>query len=50
MRVTSWRIERDREKESAIAAKVEAARNYYTEVVAEFDLTHRPPVAMAEAA
>lgn len=40
LRITSWIVKRDREKERAIAARVEAAREYYAQVVAEFDRTH----------
>ena len=42
MRLTSWTIQRDFAKERAIAEKVEAAREYYAEVVEEFDHIHRP--------
>jgi hypothetical protein len=40
MRVTSWTIARDTEKEAAIWEKVKHARTYYAEVIAEFDRTH----------
>ncbi len=40
MRMTTWTITRDREKEEAIYLKVLRAREYYAEVVAEFDRTH----------
>ena len=42
LRLTTWLIERDFAKERAIAEKVEAAREYYAEVIAEFDEIHRP--------
>lgn len=42
MRLTSWLIERDFEKERAIKRKVEAAREYYLEVIKEFDEQHQP--------
>lgn len=42
LRLTTWLIERDFAKERAIAEKVEAARDYYAEVIAEFDQNHRP--------
>ena len=42
LRLTTWLIERDFAKERAIAEKVEAAREYYAEVIAEFDQIHRP--------
>ncbi|MFA7291851.1 MAG: hypothetical protein WC023_06340 [Rhodocyclaceae bacterium] len=41
MRLTSWTVKRDSEKEAAIFAKVEAARTYYAQVIAEFDRTHQ---------
>lgn len=41
MRLTSWTITRDREKEAAIYEKVEHACAYFAEVVAEFDRTHK---------
>lgn len=40
MRVTTWTIHRDREKEAAIIEKVKHARLYFSEVAAEFDRTH----------
>lgn len=42
MRLTSWTITRDREKEAAIFEKVRHARTYYADVIAEFDRTHQP--------
>ncbi len=42
LRLTTWVIERDLAKERAIAEKAEAAREYYAEVVKEFDQIHRP--------
>ena len=42
LRLTTWLIERDFAKERSIAEKVEAAREYYAEVIAEFDQIHRP--------
>lgn len=42
LRLTTWLIERDFAKERAIAEKVEAAREYYREVIEEFDQIHRP--------
>jgi hypothetical protein len=41
MRVTTWVIERDMAKEAAIVEKVKAARDYYAQVIREFDRTHR---------
>jgi hypothetical protein len=42
LRLTTWLIERDFSKERAIAEKVEAAREYYAEVIEEFDHIHQP--------
>lgn len=40
MRVTSWCVERDADIEAAIFEKLEHARVYYREVIAEFGRTH----------
>lgn len=40
MRVTTWTVKRDLEKEAAIFEKVKHAREYFNEVIAEFDRTH----------
>lgn len=48
MRLTSWVVTRDREKEALIMEKVKAARLYYAEVIAEFDRSHRPHRTTAE--
>lgn len=42
LRLTSWVIKRDADKEALIQQKVEAARAYFAQVVAEFDRTHQP--------
>jgi hypothetical protein len=42
MRLTVWTIERDAAKEAAMREKVQHARAYYADVLAEFDRTHRP--------
>lgn len=42
MRLTSWVIKRDKEKEALIEERVKAAREYFREVIAEFDRTHQP--------
>ena len=42
LRLTSWLITRDLEKEALIETKVKAAQAYYREVIAEFDLQHQP--------
>ena len=41
MRVTTWTVKRDKEKEEAIFEKVKHAREYFKQVIAEFDQTHR---------
>lgn len=41
MRITTWTVTRDADKEAAIFEKVKHARLYYAEVIAEFDRTHR---------
>ena len=45
MRLTTWTVKRDAEKEAAMFEKVKHARAYWAEVVAEFDRTHRAPTA-----
>lgn len=40
MRVTTWKIQRDKEKEAEIIEKVKAAREYYAQVIQEFNATH----------
>lgn len=47
MRLTSWVIQRDPEKEDAIRTKVAAAREYFAQVVQEFDNHHRPALLAA---
>jgi len=41
MRLTTWVIKRDKEKEALIEERVKAAREYFSEVVQEFDRTHQ---------
>jgi hypothetical protein len=41
MRVTTWTVQRDLEKEAAIFEKVKHAREYFNEVIQEFDRTHQ---------
>lgn len=41
LRLTSWVIERDAEKEAAILAKAKAAHEYYAEAIAAFDAGHQ---------
>ena len=40
MRLTTWTVKRDLEKEAAMFEKVKHARAYYAQVIAEFDRTH----------
>lgn len=47
-RLTSWIIERDFEKEREMIAKVKAAREYFAEVIQDFDQVH--PQLLKEAA
>lgn len=41
MRLTSWTIQRDKDKEASIFEKVKHAREYYAQVIADFDTTHK---------
>lgn len=41
MRVTTWTVKRDKEKEAAIVEKVKKAREYFVQALAEFDKTHK---------
>lgn len=41
MRVTTWTLKRDPAKEALLSERVQAARSYYAEVIAEFDRTHQ---------
>lgn len=50
MRVTTWTVKRDLEKEAAIYEKVKHAREYFNQVIAEFDQTHALQNALKEAA
>ncbi|WP_236598680.1 hypothetical protein [Ramlibacter monticola] len=43
MRLTTWLVTRDIEKEAAMWEKVRHARAYYQEVIETFDRTHRLP-------
>lgn len=50
LRITTWMIERDLEKEALIAEKIAHARTYYAQVLTEFDRTHGgDPVETREA-
>lgn len=40
MRLTTWTVRRDAEKERAMYEKVKHAREYYAQVIEEFDRTH----------
>ncbi|MGJ7611107.1 MULTISPECIES: hypothetical protein [unclassified Variovorax] len=46
-RITTWSLQRDESKEAAIFQKVMRAREYYAEVIAEFDRTHAPALITA---
>ena len=50
MRVTTWTVKRDKEKEEAIFEKVKHAREYFKQVIAEFDQTHRLAEELKKAA
>jgi|SRR6185369_10458219 len=50
MRVTTWTVKRDLEKEAAIYEKVKHAREYFKQVIQEFDKTHAMQMALKEAA
>lgn len=41
MRLTTWTIQRDAAKEKLMAERVDAARDYYAEVIEEFAHTHQ---------
>ncbi|WP_245587290.1 hypothetical protein [Comamonas composti] len=47
MRLTTWAIERDLELERQMDIKLEAARIYYAQYIAEFAATHPEPAATA---
>lgn len=40
LRLTTWTVTRDPAKEAAMIEKIKAARDYYAEVIAEFDQSH----------
>lgn len=40
LRLTTWTVRRDKEKEAAIVEKITAAREYYTAMISEFDAAH----------
>ena len=48
MRLTTWSIQRDVEKEAAIVRKCKAAQAYYREAIAEFREIHKPLLAAAK--
>jgi len=41
LRLTTWTVKRDAEKEALMVERVKAARLYYAEVIADFDRSHR---------
>lgn len=47
LRLTTWTIQRDADKEAAIFERIKHARAYYAEVIAEFDRTHQEPLPLA---
>nr|MBS3723071.1 hypothetical protein [Delftia sp. PE138] len=47
MRLTTWAIERDRALEAQMDVKLELARAYYAQCIAEFAATHREPAPAA---
>lgn len=50
MRVTTWTVKRDMEKEAEIFEKVKHAREYFKQVIAEFDQTHALAAQLKKAA
>ena len=50
MRVTTWTVKRDLEKEAAIYEKVKAANEYLKLVISEFDQTHTANQLLRKAA
>mgnify|MGYP003493528965 FL=1 len=50
MRITTWTVKRDMEKEAAIFEKVKHAREYFKQVIAEFDQTHALAAQLKKAA
>lgn len=50
MRVTTWTVKRDLEKEAAIYEKVKAANEYLNSVINEFDQTHAANQTLRKAA
>lgn len=47
LRLTTWTVKRDKEKEAEMITKVMAARAYYSQIVAEFDAQH-PQLEVAQ--
>jgi hypothetical protein len=43
LRLTTWTVTRDVEKEALMVEKVKAARAYFNAVITDFDLDHRAP-------
>lgn len=43
-RVTTWTVKRDADKEAAIIEKVKHAREYFSQVISEFDNTHKAAI------
>lgn len=49
LRLTTWLVKRDADKEAAIFEKIKHARVYYDEVIAEFARTHQSVVELEAA-
>lgn len=50
MRVTTWTVKREIEKEEAIFDKVKHANDYFRQVIEEFDLIHKQNTQLKKAA
>lgn len=50
MRLTTWTVQREKDKEAAMIEKVNAARAYYREVIVEFSNQHVESVCELQAA
>lgn len=50
LRLTTWTIKRDKEKEGLMIEKIKAAREYYAQVLSDFVLTHEAQLANGETA
>lgn len=50
LRLTTWTVKRDPEKEAAMVEKIKAAREYYAQALEEFIRTHPEPRSLPMAA